>query len=53
MVKPLQGRHTATIEGDFVVFLIGTRPDLRHPIRWLRDIGGRRGMQHMLKYLTQ
>jgi hypothetical protein len=53
MVKPLRGRYSATIEGDFVVFLIGTRPDPLHPIRWLRDIGGLRGMNYMLKYLTQ
>jgi hypothetical protein len=53
MVKPLQGRYSATIEGDFVVFLIGTRPDPRHPIRWWRDVAGRRGMSHMLKYLSQ
>lgn len=48
-VRP--GRWAAKIDGDFVVFIIGTRPDLRHPIRWLRDIGGLRGMQHQLKYL--
>jgi hypothetical protein len=48
-----QGRWTATIEGDFVVFIIGARPQLRHPIRSLRDLGGRRGMTHMLKYLTE
>jgi hypothetical protein len=53
MAKPLQGRYSATIEGDFVVFLIGTRPDLRHPIRWFQDLGGRRGMKHMLTYLSQ
>jgi hypothetical protein len=53
MAKPLQGRYSATIEGDFVVFLIGTRPDLRHPIRWFRDLGGRRGMKHMLTYLSK
>jgi hypothetical protein len=50
---PRQGRQRATLEGDFVVFLIGTRPDPLHPIRWLRDIGGMRGMQHMLKYLSK
>jgi hypothetical protein len=53
MVKPLQGRHTATIEGDFVVFLIGTRLDVRHPIRWFQDLGGRRGMKHMLTHLSK
>ncbi len=53
MAKPLQGRYSATIEGDFVVFLIGTRPDPRHPIRWWRDVAGRRGMNYMLKYLSK
>jgi hypothetical protein len=53
MAKPMQGRFQAEIDGDFVVFLIGTRPELRHPIRWFRDVGGMRGMQHMLKYLSE
>ena len=53
MSKVLQGRQRGQIEGDFVVFLIGTRPDLRRPWRWWRDIGGRRGMFHMLKYLSE
>jgi hypothetical protein len=53
MAKPLPGRYRAELEGDFVVFLIGARPDLLHPFRTLRDLGGRRGMGHMLKYLTQ
>jgi Domain of unknown function (DUF4188) len=53
MAKALPGRHRASIDGDFVVFLIGARPDLKHPIRTFRDLGGRRGMGHMLKYLTQ
>jgi hypothetical protein len=52
MGKPLTGRHAAHIDGDFVVFLIGTRPELRHPIRWFRDVGGMRGMKHMLDYLA-
>jgi hypothetical protein len=51
--KPDQGRFTAQLEGDFVVLLIGSRPEVRHPIRWFRDVGGRRGMQHMLTYLTK
>ena len=46
-----QGRWTARIDGDFVVFLIGPRVELRHPIRSFNDLGGMRGMQHMLKYL--
>jgi hypothetical protein len=42
----------AEIDGDFVVFLIGARPDLRHPVRTFRDLGGRRGMRHMLAHLV-
>jgi hypothetical protein len=53
MAKPLAGRHMAEIDGDFVVFLIGARFDLRHPIRTFKDLGGRRGMVHMLKHLTE
>ena len=53
MAKPLQGRHSAEIDGDFVVFLIGARPSLRHPIRSIVDLGGRRGMRHMLTWLTE
>jgi hypothetical protein len=53
VAEVLRGRHRADIEGDFVVFLIGTRIDVRHPIRWWRDIGGRRGMLHMLAYLAE
>src|SRR3954447_8180937 len=30
-----KGRYRADIEGDFVVFLIGTRPSLRHPLETL------------------
>ena len=48
-----EGRWTAELDGDFVVFLIGARPSLRHPIASIRDLGGRRGMKHMLDYLTQ
>ena len=48
-----QGRRGAKIEGDFVVFLIGARPQKLHPIRSLRDLGGMRGMPYMLKYLTE
>jgi hypothetical protein len=53
MAKINQGRWTAEIEGDFVVFLIGPRWGFRHPIATVRDLGGRRGMGHMLKYLTE
>lgn len=53
MVDINPGRWTADIEGDFVVFLIGARPDFRHPIRSFRDLGGRRGMAHMLNHLME
>jgi hypothetical protein len=43
----------AEIEGDFVVFLIGARPQWSHPIRSMKDLGGMKGMQYMLKYLTE
>jgi Domain of unknown function (DUF4188) len=47
------GRWTAQIEGDFVVFLIGARFNSKwQAIRAVSDLGGRRGMGHMLKYLT-
>ncbi|MDT4922385.1 MAG: hypothetical protein QOG01_98 [Pseudonocardiales bacterium] len=53
MAKAIQGRQQAQVEGDFVVFLIGARPQLSHPIRTFRDLGGRRGMGHMLKHLME
>ena len=53
MAAVKQGRWAAEIEGDFVVFVIGTRLDKRHPVRWFRDVGGLRGMQHMLKELEK
>ena len=46
-----QGRWTAEIEGDFVVFLINARPGWRL-FRSLRDLGGR-SMQKMLDYLME
>jgi Monooxygenase af470-like len=49
-----KGRWTAEIEGDFVVFLIGVR--INRPLsvlRSMRDLGGRRGMRHMLDHLTE
>jgi Monooxygenase af470-like len=50
-VRP--GRWTAEIEGDFVVFLIGARINSkRHVVKVFHDLGGRRGMKHMLDYLT-
>jgi hypothetical protein len=45
-------RMTVEIEGDFVVFLIGARFDKLHLARSLVDLGGRRGMKHMLDYLV-
>jgi hypothetical protein len=51
--KVNSGRWSAEIDGDFVVFLIGARPSLRRPVRALRDLGGLRGMPHMLNYLTE
>ncbi|HEY1643322.1 MAG TPA: DUF4188 domain-containing protein [Streptosporangiaceae bacterium] len=45
-------RMTAEIDGDFVVFLIGARLDKLHPVRSFLDLGGRRGMKHMLDYLV-
>jgi hypothetical protein len=43
---------TVEIDGDFVVFLIGARFDKLHLARSLIDLGGRRGMKHMLDYLV-
>src|SRR6266581_5653503 len=45
-------RMTAEIDGDFVVFLIGAKPDKFHLVRSIMDLGGRRGMRHMLDYLV-
>ena len=46
-------RMTVEIDGDFVVFLIGARINNRlHVARSLLDLGGRRGMKHMLDYLV-
>jgi hypothetical protein len=42
----------AEIDGDFVVFLIGARLSKRHVVQSLMDLGGRRGMRHMLDYLV-
>ena len=44
-----QGRWTAEIEGDFVVFLIGARINSKlHALKVFADLGGRRGMNGML-----
>jgi hypothetical protein len=44
----------AEIDGDFIVFLIGARPNskLRLAQAFL-DLGGRRGMKHMLDHLME
>ena len=47
-----EGRWTAEIDGDFVVFVIGARPSKLRPFRSLRDLGGN-GMQKMLDYLME
>ena len=46
-------RMTAEIEGDFVVFLIGARVSKLQLVRGVMDLGGRRGMKHMLDYLVE
>jgi hypothetical protein len=43
---------TAEIEGDFVVFLIGARLSKLQLVQGFMDLGGRRGMRHMLDYLV-
>jgi len=49
-----QGRWTAEIDGDFVVFMIGARVNSKlQAFRAFTDLGGRRGMNHMLKYLVE
>jgi Domain of unknown function (DUF4188) len=49
-----QGRWTAEIEGDFVVFIIGARINSKwQAFRSLVDLGGRKSMNYMLKYLTE
>ncbi|MFW0795000.1 DUF4188 domain-containing protein [Gordonia sp. CPCC 205515] len=54
MARVNHGRWTAEIDGDFVVFIIGAR--INSPwqlVRWFLDLGGRRGMPYMLKYLMK
>ena len=54
MAEVNQGRWTAEIEGDFVVFLIGARVNRWWQLpRIIQDLGGRRSMNYMLKYLTE
>lgn len=45
-------RMTAEVDGDFVVFLIGARFNPFRLLQSIRDLGGRRGMKHMLDYLV-
>jgi hypothetical protein len=45
-------RMTAEIDGDFVVFLIGARFNKLRLAASVMDLGGRRGMKHMLDYLV-
>ncbi len=53
MAAIVAGRQKAEIDGDFVVFLIGARFTIRHPLRTFRDLGGRRGgMRAMLDHLV-
>lgn len=53
MADVRQGRWTAQIEGDFVVFVIGARLDRVRALRSLLDLGGRRGMPAMLHELSK
>jgi hypothetical protein len=53
MAEVRTGRWTADIEGDFVVFLIGARLTKGRRLKAFMDLGGRRGMMHMLKDLTE
>jgi hypothetical protein len=47
-------RMAAEIDGDFVVFLIGARFNSKLQLaRSLVDLGGRRGMRHMLDHLMR
>ena len=48
-----QGRWTADVEGDFVVFIIGARFNSKLQLfKSMADFGGRKGMRHMLDYLV-
>ena len=54
MAEIKQGRWTAEIEGDFVVFIIGARINSKwQAFKALTDLGGRKGMNHMLKFLMK
>jgi hypothetical protein len=54
MTDVRQGRWTVEIDGDFVVFIIGARINSKlQALKAFADLGGRRGMNHMLKDLTR
>jgi len=54
MADVKSGRWTAQIEGDFVIFIIGARVNTKWRLfQSLTDLGGRRSMNYMLKYLSQ
>lgn len=54
MADVKSGRWTAKIEGDFVVFIIGARVNSKWQlVRSLADLGGRRSLNYMLKYLAE
>ena len=53
MAEVNKGRWMAQIDGDFVVFIIGARPNWLRLVRALRDLGGRRGMPYLLKKLSE
>lgn len=53
MARVAGRRMTAEVDGDFVVFLIGARPNgIRGLARMFRDLGGRRSMRDMLDHLV-
>ena len=53
MASVKSGRWTTQIAGDFVVFIIGARVNSKWQLfRSLADLGGRRSLNHMLKYLS-
>jgi hypothetical protein len=53
MTAVKQGRFAAEIDGDFVVFLIGARFNSLRLVSTFLDLGGRRGMKHMLDHLME
>jgi hypothetical protein len=52
MAEVRTGRWMAEIDGDFVVFLIGARLTKGRRLKAFGDLGGRRGMMHMLQELS-